>query len=55
MSKNTEKNTMVIINLDRPRFLRFGHKALKQKKKKKKKKEKRKKKENRRKRKQKRR
>lgn len=30
MSKNTEKNTMVIINLDRPRFLRFGHKALKQ-------------------------
>ena len=30
MSKNTEKNPMVIINLDRPRFLRFGHKALKQ-------------------------
>ena len=30
MSKNTEKNSMVIINLDRPRFLRFGHKALKQ-------------------------
>jgi hypothetical protein len=30
MSKNTDKNTMVIINLDRPRFLRFGHKALKQ-------------------------
>lgn len=29
-SKNTEKNPMVIINLDRPRFLRFGHKALKQ-------------------------
>lgn len=24
------KNDLVIINLDRPRFLRFGHKALKQ-------------------------
>jgi hypothetical protein len=30
MSKNTEKNSMVVIHLDRPRFLRFGHKALKQ-------------------------
>jgi hypothetical protein len=26
----TEKNTEVIIQLDRPRFLRYGHKALKQ-------------------------
>jgi hypothetical protein len=25
-----DKNTLVIVNLDRPRFLRFGHKALKQ-------------------------
>lgn len=24
------KNDLVVINLDRPRFLRFGHKALKQ-------------------------
>ena len=30
MSENNDKNTMVIINLDRPRFVRFGHKALKQ-------------------------
>ena len=30
MSKNTEKNNLVVINLDRPRFVRFGHKALKQ-------------------------
>lgn len=30
MSKNTDKNTTVVINLDRPRFVRFGHKALKQ-------------------------
>jgi hypothetical protein len=30
MSNNTDKNTMVFINLDRPRFVRFGHKALKQ-------------------------
>lgn len=27
--KNEEKNTMVILNLDRPREVRFGHKALK--------------------------
>jgi hypothetical protein len=26
----TDKNTLVIVNLDRPRFIRFGHKALKQ-------------------------
>jgi hypothetical protein len=25
-----DNNTMVIVNLDRPRFVRFGHKALKQ-------------------------
>ena len=25
-----DKNKLVVINLDRPRFLRFGHKALKQ-------------------------
>jgi hypothetical protein len=30
MTENTEKNPMVIVNLDRPRFVRFGHKALKQ-------------------------
>jgi hypothetical protein len=30
MSENTDKNTMVVVNLDRPRFVRFGHKALKQ-------------------------
>lgn len=28
-SLSKEKNTLVFINLDRPRFLRFGHKALK--------------------------
>jgi hypothetical protein len=26
----SDNNTMVIVNLDRPRFVRFGHKALKQ-------------------------
>lgn len=26
----SDKNTEVVINLDRPRFVRFGHKALKQ-------------------------
>ena len=26
---NVDKNTIVVINLDRPRFLRFGHSALK--------------------------
>jgi len=30
ISENNDKNTMVVINLDRPRFVRFGHKALKQ-------------------------
>ena len=25
-----DNNTLVVVNLDRPRFLRFGHKALKQ-------------------------
>lgn len=25
-----DKNPMVVINLDRPRFVRFGHKAIKQ-------------------------
>ena len=30
MSANNDKNTLVVINLDRPRFVRFGHKALKQ-------------------------
>jgi hypothetical protein len=29
MTKNKEKNTTVILNLDRPRVLRYGHKALK--------------------------
>jgi hypothetical protein len=29
-SENSDKNPLVIVNLDRPRFLRFGHKALKQ-------------------------
>lgn len=29
MTKSIEKNDVVVINLDRPRFLRFGHKALK--------------------------
>ena len=28
--EKSDKNTMVVINLDRPRFVRFGHKALKQ-------------------------
>lgn len=28
--QQADKNTMVLINLDRPRFVRFGHKALKQ-------------------------
>lgn len=26
----TEKNTEVVVQLDRPRFIRFGHRALKQ-------------------------
>jgi hypothetical protein len=26
----SDKNTLVVLNLDRPRFIRFGHKALKQ-------------------------
>jgi len=30
MIENNDKNTMIVINLDRPRFVRFGHKALKQ-------------------------
>lgn len=30
MEKRTDKNNTVIINLDRPRFVKFGHKALKQ-------------------------
>lgn len=30
MSENTEKNNLIVINLDRPRFVKFGHKALKQ-------------------------
>ena len=30
MTEQNDKNTMVVINLDRPRFVRFGHKALKQ-------------------------
>jgi hypothetical protein len=29
MTKSMDKNDFVVINLDRPRFLRFGHKALK--------------------------
>ncbi|MEH7503290.1 hypothetical protein V7152_14975 [Neobacillus drentensis] len=29
MTNTIEKNDVVVINLDRPRFLRFGHKALK--------------------------
>ena len=28
--QQNDKNTTVVINLDRPRFVRFGHKALKQ-------------------------
>lgn len=27
---NSDKNPLVVINLDRPRFVRFGHRALKQ-------------------------
>jgi hypothetical protein len=30
MSENKEKNNLVIVELDRPRFVKFGHKALKQ-------------------------
>lgn len=30
LQKQDETNDLVVINLDRPRFLRFGHKALKQ-------------------------
>ena len=30
MEKRTDKNNTVVINLDRPRFVKFGHKALKQ-------------------------
>lgn len=26
----SDKNTEIVVNLDRPRFVRFGHKALKQ-------------------------
>jgi hypothetical protein len=29
MTKAIEKNDVLVINLDRPRFLRYGHKALK--------------------------
>lgn len=29
-SKNTDKNPTTVVHLDRPRFVRFGHKALKQ-------------------------
>jgi predicted solute-binding protein len=29
MTKSIEKNDVVVINLDRPRFLRYGHRALK--------------------------
>jgi hypothetical protein len=29
-TQNSEKNTEVVIHLDRPRFVKFGHKALKQ-------------------------
>jgi hypothetical protein len=29
MTKKSEKNTTVIINLDRPRSVKFGHRALK--------------------------
>lgn len=28
-AENNDKNTTVVINLDRPRFVHFGHKALK--------------------------
>lgn len=27
--KQTDNNTLVVVHLDRPRFLKFGHKALK--------------------------
>ena len=30
MTNTIDNNKLVLINLDRPRFLRFGHKALKQ-------------------------
>ena len=30
MEKRTDKNNTVLIHLDRPRFVKFGHKALKQ-------------------------
>lgn len=30
MSENKEKNNLVMVKLDRPRFVKFGHKALKQ-------------------------
>jgi hypothetical protein len=29
MTKSIDKNDVVVIKLDRPRFIRFGHKALK--------------------------
>lgn len=29
MAKQTDKNTEVVVNLDRPRFMKYGHKALK--------------------------
>lgn len=29
-TKKSEKNTMVVLQLDRPRILKYGHKALKQ-------------------------
>jgi hypothetical protein len=29
-TKNTDNNDLVVLNLDRPRFVKFGHKALKQ-------------------------
>jgi hypothetical protein len=29
IEKTTDKNDLVMVELDRPRFLRFGHKALK--------------------------
>jgi hypothetical protein len=30
LQKNDDNNDLVVLNLDRPRFVRFGHKALKQ-------------------------
>jgi hypothetical protein len=30
LQKTDDTNDLVVLNLDRPRFLRFGHKALKQ-------------------------